>query len=565
MSTASSTFQADDGINGAELWVSDGTSTGTTLRKDFALGSGSSNVGPITQLNDRLFAVATTEATGTELWMLDPDMHVTQPGSSPRSVLLQRNGINLEAINQNTSTVIQSQELAFTRSITVDGATSGINNTNLTYNTVPFISLPDGISVNGQAGATDNFQLNALNGTTATYRSSGTELGTGTLTISNSGLSQTISLNEQESLALSGLQSLTIDGPLPVGNQSLTLTSSGLVNLSGLTQLSGGSISSNSFLALGSGELLTGFGSITGRMAAEVGSMISATGSLSIGNSSSASGFLTHGDINTGANTITLLDSNEAVLGAETVLGFGSSTGTIVANNGLLVDFGNNVIGFGTLSTLNSPTRPLINNGSILGSSLSRPITLPGFIKGVGTLSNVNITGTFSPGFSPAAVTLGAMTYATGSQTIVELGGRVAGAEYDQINHTALTTLGGILSVQLINGFKPELGQEFLIMTSSGGFNSSFDKIELPQLDTGLDWQVITANDSIRLVVVIANVAPSELTLSSTSINENSSLNSVVGQFATSDANSGDTFTLSFVSVLAARTTHCLRSMLPVS
>ena len=541
-------FQASTIASGSELWTSDGTDAGTQLRKDFAPGSGSSQVSTITQMNDRLFVVATDESVGRELWMLDPDLHVSQSGASPRSLRIDRAGANLNATNVNTSTVIQSQELAFTRSITIDGETTGINNSNLIYNTIPFFTLPDGIQINGQAGATDSLQLDTLSGTLATYRSAGSELGTGKLTIVNSGLTQDISFNELESLTLIGLQAFTIDGPLPLSNQNLTINSNALVNLSSLTQLSGGTIQTGGLLALGSGELLTGAGNVSGRVAGDVGSLISASGALSLGNSLSPSGFITRGDLNTGANTITLLDSNEAVLGSETLLGVGTvSAGTVVANNGLLVDFGNNVVGFGTLSTLNSPARPLINNGSIAGLSTLRPVTLTGFIKGVGTLTNVTITGTFSPGFSPAAVSLGSVIYAAGSATVVELGGTIAGTQHDQLNHSGRATLGGTLNVQLINGFQPARGDTFTIITADA-FDGNFASVQLPTLAPTLGWRLDQTANAIRLTVEQVNAAPTNISLSSSSIRENLAAGNTVGSFSTQDANAGDTFVVTLVS-----------------
>src|SRR5437762_1737579 len=48
-------FTADDGVNGRELWKSDGTAAGTTLVKDINLGSGGSNLAYLTDVNGTLF------------------------------------------------------------------------------------------------------------------------------------------------------------------------------------------------------------------------------------------------------------------------------------------------------------------------------------------------------------------------------------------------------------------------------------------------------------------------------------------------------------------------------
>ncbi len=93
------------------------------------------------------------------------------------------------------------------------------------------------------------------------------------------------------------------------------------------------------------------------------------------------------------------------------------------------------------ISSLNNPTKLFINNGLIAGNSAAQPLTLTGYVKGVGTLDNVSIVGTYSPGFSPAAVTLGTMIYNAASTTIVEIGGTAPGTGYDQLNHTGTANL----------------------------------------------------------------------------------------------------------------------------
>ena len=56
-------FVADDGLNGVELWQSDGTSAGTVLVADILAGSGSSQPDDLTNVNGRCFSVLTTAST----------------------------------------------------------------------------------------------------------------------------------------------------------------------------------------------------------------------------------------------------------------------------------------------------------------------------------------------------------------------------------------------------------------------------------------------------------------------------------------------------------------------
>ncbi len=67
-------FTANDGIIGTELYVTDGTTSGTSLVKDIEPGAASSTIslGPfINTINDNFYFIATTSANGQELWFTD--------------------------------------------------------------------------------------------------------------------------------------------------------------------------------------------------------------------------------------------------------------------------------------------------------------------------------------------------------------------------------------------------------------------------------------------------------------------------------------------------------------
>ena len=82
-------FTADDGKNGTELWVSDGTTEGTQLFKDINLGGNNSFPSYFTESNDQLYFTADDGKNGTELWVSDGTTEGTQlvkdifPGRGP--------------------------------------------------------------------------------------------------------------------------------------------------------------------------------------------------------------------------------------------------------------------------------------------------------------------------------------------------------------------------------------------------------------------------------------------------------------------------------------------------
>jgi ELWxxDGT repeat protein len=89
-------FTANDGVNGAELWKSDGTEAGTVLVKDIVPGPDSSNVTEIVNVNGTAFFRASHPDTGPELWKSDgteagtvlvKDITPGPAGSSPSGLI----------------------------------------------------------------------------------------------------------------------------------------------------------------------------------------------------------------------------------------------------------------------------------------------------------------------------------------------------------------------------------------------------------------------------------------------------------------------------------------------
>ena len=64
-------FQAYDGVNGYELWKSDGTTSGTVMVKDIYNGSGSSYPQELTAVGNTLYFTADDGSNGRELWKSD--------------------------------------------------------------------------------------------------------------------------------------------------------------------------------------------------------------------------------------------------------------------------------------------------------------------------------------------------------------------------------------------------------------------------------------------------------------------------------------------------------------
>jgi hypothetical protein len=129
-------------------------------------------------------------------------------------------------------------------------------------------------------------------------------------------------------------------------------------------------------------------------------------------------------------------------------------------------------------------------------------VTSPGAVKvlggsvfGIGTITgNIDLTGgLLSPGAASkkaGELTVnGTYTQSSAGAFDVDLGGTKAGTQYDVLDITSTATLGGVLNVDLISGFKPTVGETFDIMdyTSETG---TFAAVNLPKLAGGDTWGI---------------------------------------------------------------------------
>ena len=63
-------YAANDGVNGVEPWVSNGTEAGTRILQNIAPGATSSNPRSFTQSGDRVYFAADDGTSGVELWAM---------------------------------------------------------------------------------------------------------------------------------------------------------------------------------------------------------------------------------------------------------------------------------------------------------------------------------------------------------------------------------------------------------------------------------------------------------------------------------------------------------------
>jgi ELWxxDGT repeat protein len=177
-------FRANDGVNGAELWKSDGTATGTVLVKDIATGASNGDPGAFTVLGtDLIFnGNSGSTATGQELWKSD--------GTGAGTIVLKDIYAGTSSSNPQNFIKINTTTLLFSANDGINGIelwkTNGTNaGTSLvkdypgTSNSITWAQELNGLGIFGQN----------INGVTARelYISDGTTTGSNLLVDINSG------------------------------------------------------------------------------------------------------------------------------------------------------------------------------------------------------------------------------------------------------------------------------------------------------------------------------------------------------------------------------------------
>lgn len=132
-------FVADDGISGREVWISDGTAAGTRLAFDFVPGSSSSNPGSLFNFNSNLLFAAADSADGNEprIAFMAPKIIVEQPAATPLVSGVSIVDFNTVAFGQNASLPFVIKNDGITSLTGISALLSGPNAADFTIATKP--------------------------------------------------------------------------------------------------------------------------------------------------------------------------------------------------------------------------------------------------------------------------------------------------------------------------------------------------------------------------------------------------------------------------------------------
>jgi hypothetical protein len=173
--------------------------------------------------------------------------------------------------------------------------------------------------------------------------------------------------------------------------------------------------------------------------------------------------------------TVNLTDASMPVVNTGTITI--DSMRAVIIEGGNFINAGTVAVGsFGTLFVSGGYTQTgglTMLGGGVLTAGSGLVDLEGGVLAGTGvinaTVLNNAEVDVGQPG-SPGALTIvGDYTQTASAVLVVEIGGPGAGTGFDQLNITGQATLDGTLTVHLINGFQPESGASFQILTFGSG------------------------------------------------------------------------------------------------
>jgi hypothetical protein len=143
-----------------------------------------------------------------------------------------------------------------------------------------------------------------------------------------------------------------------------------------------------------------------------------------------------------------------------------------------------------------------VDAGAVLGGTL---LSIGGgTLAGSGTIQAAVVNGgVTSPGGSPGALSLGTnQNYQQVANGVlrIELGGHNPGTQYDQLVLGGNASLAGTLELSLINGFVPQPGDQFQVLTC-GSQTGRFSQINAPPVGSAV-WVAHYSSTNVSVALV---------------------------------------------------------------
>jgi len=297
-------------------------------------------------------------------------------------------------------------------------------------------------------------------------------------------------------------------GELHLSQAGVTLNDAGYADLGLLTSLNRGSIVvPNGLFLPGGGDLVSvdGPNYVVGKITTGAGSTIQVEGRsfLSLGDRYSSVGVSIGGELHVHDGFVSLNDANMVKLGPLTTLGRGGLAGTLMVENGALIENGSSIVGFGSISSIDELLTPIIVNGQAVGNGWEEPLYFGGLVTGSGTFDNVVFHGTHSPSHGIASINVGNIAYSESSTLKLELGGTEQAVEFEQIvSSGTIQLLGGKLEITPSSLGALKLGQSLEILRADVAILGNFGSLSYSSLDDGLALTLTYSDHVVTLHVV---------------------------------------------------------------
>ena len=352
----------------------------------------------------------------------------------------------------------------------------------------------------------------------------------GTFDVSNGTLSLSSATLNLPSTFTTGTLSLfsstlNLTGSFTTANTVVSLNSSTFAATGTLTHAASGTLTLDDSTVSGAldnqGTLVAqGVSNLNGAVTTGAGTMLRVLGN-NIGQTASLTA--ANGFINNGTVELTSADANWSatltVTSGTLVNASGAAIQSLVGASGsriLIAELDNQ----GTV-TVNQPltinrTSPAHTNTGTVNIAGGQTLTISGggtfdnavggTLQGTGTF-NVSATtfsnaGDVNPGTSPGILSItGNFPQISTGVLNMEIGGLIAGTDFDQLDINGAATLDGTLNVSLISGFSPSLGDSFQIVKYTSG-SGTFSTLNLPSVGVGLNWAVAYGTGDVTLTVI---------------------------------------------------------------
>lgn len=449
------------------------------------------------------------------------------PSGISSDLAVRRVGDRIEVVDQNNEqALLLNRPLNTILSLVIRGAIDKPNRIEIDHHTgglITFVEAAASLSVVGGDTGDDEVIIRSsefVNATVSERDVDNPTINTGMIARlqSDSVVSEQV-VSGFEKITVVGMEAISVSPTsiFDVDDSSLYLGASEPVTMSRTIRINGGTLSSASPLMLGNDVSLFGNGVVDGRVVSAIGSVITSTGNLRLGDVDYENGIDIGGVLDASRHEVTLLDADGAMirgrllLGADSLESVSSVAGWVQSLSGIEVHSDGQIRGHGTIVTPNHVETPLLNNGLIDGNSLDEPLILEGWVTGAGEVSDVRFAGTWNSSDEVTSRLDGPVNFLDTSVTHVDIGGDGAGTTYDRLRFNPIARLDGVLEVELVNDFSPKVGNRFDLIEGTSELAGEFDAVVLPSLPDGLTWLVDQSASGVSLHIELDENAIGEI------------------------------------------------------